>query len=131
PPPAARARSGSPGKASGPCTGVPGFWLGWNPRRRPVASPTRPALRPPAGRLLAMVPNPRLRLPEAEPAAEPAPAPDRLWRDDDVAAFLAVSPRTVARLKHHRGFPKPVKVGRSVRWVPEEIRSWVRRGSRP
>jgi predicted DNA-binding transcriptional regulator AlpA len=49
-----------------------------------------------------------------------------LWTVDDVAAFLAISPRSVWRLANEGQIPTPdLRMGRIVRWKPKTIESWL------
>lgn len=45
-----------------------------------------------------------------------------------VAKLLQVSPRSVWRLRSAREIPEPVKIGGTVRWIAEELESWVASG---
>jgi excisionase family DNA binding protein len=44
---------------------------------------------------------------------------------DQVAERLNLSKRTVNRLISDGVFPRPVKIGRLSRWVPEDIRNFL------
>jgi predicted DNA-binding transcriptional regulator AlpA len=55
----------------------------------------------------------------------PAPPPDRLWTKADLAAFLAVSESTAAKVAQSKGFPRPISISQSKRWRPEEVLAWV------
>ena len=46
----------------------------------------------------------------------------------DLARMLRVSSRTVARLSASGALPKPVRLGRSVRWNCDEIERWKNAG---
>jgi len=48
-----------------------------------------------------------------------------------VAELLAVSPRTVWALTSQGAIPKPVRLGRCVRWLEDEIHAWLRAGCPP
>jgi predicted DNA-binding transcriptional regulator AlpA len=50
---------------------------------------------------------------------------EALWKIGDVADYLAVSPKTVEKMRAEGGFPAAVVFGRNVRWVPAEIRVWA------
>jgi predicted DNA-binding transcriptional regulator AlpA len=50
---------------------------------------------------------------------------------DEVARRLGVSTRTVWRLNSARKLPRPVTLGRSKKWRPEEIGRWVAAGCPP
>ncbi len=66
----------------------------------------------------------RIDGPEAGPGTE-APA---LLSADEVARLLTCSVRTVRRLADAGRMPRPVRLGRLVRWRREGIEQWVRAG---
>lgn len=43
----------------------------------------------------------------------------------EVATILSVSTRTVWRLISREEIPQPIRFGRSVRWRPIDIESWI------
>jgi len=43
----------------------------------------------------------------------------------DVAELLQVSKPMVYRLMNMQGFPKPIKLGVSVRWDMAEVTAWI------
>ena len=45
-----------------------------------------------------------------------------------LAELLSVSVRTAWRLRSAGKLPKPVKIGRSVRWDYQTIRTWIEMG---
>ena len=47
---------------------------------------------------------------------------------DELAEWLKISKRTVWRLKSTGALPKPVKIGRSVRWQRSDISAWLEKG---
>ncbi len=47
---------------------------------------------------------------------------------DRVASLLDVSVRTVWRLRSCGQIPKPVKLGRSIRWNARELSEWIEKG---
>ncbi len=47
---------------------------------------------------------------------------------EELADWLKISKRTVWRLKSAGAIPKPVKIGRSVRWQRNEISAWLEKG---
>ena len=46
-----------------------------------------------------------------------------------VAELLGISERHLHKLNSSGRLPRPVRLGRSVRWCREELASWVRAGS--
>ncbi len=50
---------------------------------------------------------------------------DRLMSPGELADYLAVPLRTVYRWREHRAGPPGIKVGRHVRYVPEDVRAWL------
>lgn len=52
---------------------------------------------------------------------------ERLWNVEEVATFLAVSPTTVRAWQQARRLPF-VKIGGTIRFVPEEVREWLAQG---
>jgi excisionase family DNA binding protein len=49
----------------------------------------------------------------------------------EVSSVLGVSSRTVWRLLSTGKLPEPVRIGGSVRWRADEIRSWIADGCPP
>lgn len=67
----------------------------------------------------------------SDQAGRPGTA-DRLWTLDDVAAFLAVSRRTVQRLARQPGFPPRLVLGHQLhRWDPTAVRAWAATRAEP
>ncbi|MGW4678365.1 helix-turn-helix transcriptional regulator [Micromonospora taraxaci] len=52
-------------------------------------------------------------------------AVDRLWTVEDVSAFLGVPVGTLYQWRHRRFGPRAAKVGRHLRYDPQDVRSWV------
>lgn len=50
---------------------------------------------------------------------------NRLWTVDDVAAFLGVPVATLYQWRYHRMGPQGRKIGRHLRYVPQDVMSWV------
>lgn len=67
----------------------------------------------------------------APPAAEKPkpvePKPD-LMDVNAVAALIGASPRTVRRLADWGRMPRPISLGRMVRWQRSVIEEWIREG---
>ena len=61
------------------------------------------------------------------------PPPDKAGLVDAnrAAELLAVSPRTVWALVSKGAMPKPIRLGRCVRWLEDEIHAWLRAGCPP
>lgn len=51
----------------------------------------------------------------------------QLWDVKQVAAALGVSTKTVYRLRDSGKLPRPLKIGRSVRWRVGDIQKYVRK----
>jgi len=59
----------------------------------------------------------------------PRPAAcDGLVNIERVAELLAVSPEHTRRLNELGSMPRPVRLGRSVRWRISDIREWIAAG---
>jgi predicted DNA-binding transcriptional regulator AlpA len=52
---------------------------------------------------------------------------EKMWSVAAIASFLGVNVRTVWRRVADGELPKPVKVGRSVRWFDSEIAEYQKR----
>lgn len=50
---------------------------------------------------------------------------DRLWSVDDVAYYLGVPVATLYAWRGNSYGPPARRVGRHLRYVPEDVRSWV------
>lgn len=50
---------------------------------------------------------------------------DRLWTAEDVAEYAQLSLGTVRNMTSRGELPKPVRIGRSVRWKPQVIIEWL------
>lgn len=62
--------------------------------------------------------------PSSATAAADAPEP-LLWTAEDVARELRVSLRTIRRLDAEGKLPRPIQIGRAVRWRRLEVLAWV------
>jgi DNA-binding transcriptional MerR regulator len=53
-------------------------------------------------------------------------AKDRLWTPEDVSAYLGGVPVTTLYQWRYKGIgPKSRRVGRHLRYKPEDVRAWV------
>jgi len=52
---------------------------------------------------------------------------ERLWSPNDVSDFLGVPVATLQRWRYLRQGPPTFKVGRHVRYAPEDVRQWLLR----
>lgn len=43
----------------------------------------------------------------------------------EVAALIGVAPRTINELVRRGDFPRPLRVGKIVRWTDKQIADWV------
>jgi excisionase family DNA binding protein len=50
---------------------------------------------------------------------------ERLWKIDEVAAFLGIPPSTLYQWRHRRTGPRSFKVGRHLRYDPADVRAWL------
>jgi predicted DNA-binding transcriptional regulator AlpA len=63
-----------------------------------------------------------------EEASKPAETPSELLDVNAVAALIGASPRTVRRLADWGRMPRPISLGRMVRWQRSVIEEWIRDG---
>lgn len=49
---------------------------------------------------------------------------ERLWGVEDVARYLGVPVNTLYQWRHHGYGPKGRRVGRYIRYDPDEVRKW-------
>lgn len=63
-------------------------------------------------------------------ASQPTPsqAVEPMLLDDDLAAILRCSTRTLARYRAADLIPAPVRIGRQLGWRPQEVRDWMEAG---
>ncbi len=66
--------------------------------------------------------------PPAKEAPKPAESKPELLDVNAVAALLGSSSRTVRRLADWGRMPRPVSLGRMVRWQRSVIEEWIREG---
>jgi hypothetical protein len=65
-------------------------------------------------------------MPMSRPQSAPALTAEPLLSNDDLAAFLNTSRRTVERLRSAGKLSRPdLTIGRMPRWRPETLRRWV------
>lgn len=58
----------------------------------------------------------------------PDQAADRLWTPEDVSSFLGGVPiATLYQWRHKGKGPKSRRVGRHLRYKPEDVRAWIER----
>ncbi len=62
-------------------------------------------------------------MPSEQQGGHPA---DTLWGVQEVAAFLKVPIATVYRWRHLRAGPPGRRVGRHIRYDPDDVRTWFR-----
>lgn len=61
----------------------------------------------------------------------PQPAdPQQLLTAAEVAGLLRIDQRTLRSLRHERAFPRPTRVGRSLRWKRGAVERWIDGGAR-
>ncbi|MBL8800504.1 MAG: helix-turn-helix domain-containing protein [Planctomycetes bacterium] len=61
----------------------------------------------------------------------PRPAdPQQLLTAEEVAKLLRVDQRTLRTMRHERSFPRPTRVGRSLRWRRSAVERWIDGGAR-
>ncbi len=60
---------------------------------------------------------------EARPMSE-----QLLLSQTELARLLDLSSRTISRMNASRKIPRPVRVGRSVRWRRDEVERWIAAG---
>ena len=53
------------------------------------------------------------------------PEPRPLWRAEDVAEYLAVPIKTLYKWRLERQGPPCARIGKHLRYVPEEVVAWV------
>lgn len=56
--------------------------------------------------------------------------PSAMLTANEVAALLRVDVRTLRVMRHERSFPRPTRVGRSLRWRRGAIERWIDGGAR-
>lgn len=69
--------------------------------------------------------RPELLRPHAAPAASPQPAQIRYLTNDEAAAFLRLSPRTLEKQRVIGGGPRFRKFGRRVLYAVADLEAWA------
>ncbi|MCB4209172.1 helix-turn-helix transcriptional regulator [Arthrobacter sp. UM1] len=59
------------------------------------------------------------------PGPQRNPLPPRMLTTDDLAAFLAITPDEVKRMRVTGTGPEYVKLGRRVRYLPRDLYAWL------
>lgn len=54
------------------------------------------------------------------------PEDESLWTPDQLAAFLRLPEKTLRKWRSERTGPTWLKIGRHVRYEPQQIRIWLR-----
>ena len=54
----------------------------------------------------------------------PRTPPEELWTIRETAAFLRIPPGTLYQWRHRRKGPRAAKVGRHLRYNPDDVRAW-------
>jgi excisionase family DNA binding protein len=54
-----------------------------------------------------------------------APQPRPLWTTEDVAGYLAVPVKTLYKWRLEKHGPPCLRVGKHLRYVPEDVVAWV------
>lgn len=52
---------------------------------------------------------------------------EKLWNVKDIAAYAQVHENRVYEFKDSPTFPKPIMLTKQPRWVPDEIKSWMKK----
>jgi predicted DNA-binding transcriptional regulator AlpA len=52
---------------------------------------------------------------------------ERLWTVKDIAAYAQVHENRVYEFKNNPTFPKSVMLTKQPRWVPDEVKSWMKK----
>lgn len=76
--------------------------------------------------------SPNMVMPLSQPAASPPAATNRLAISaDEMAELLGISRAHVWRLHSQGRIPRPVRLGRAVRWDRATIERWLAAGTPP
>jgi|CXWL01.1.fsa_nt_gi predicted DNA-binding transcriptional regulator AlpA len=60
-------------------------------------------------------------------AIEKQAVPDRLWSVDDIADYVGYHENFVYKMKDNPTFPRPVVLGKQPRWIPQEVKDWIKK----
>lgn len=60
---------------------------------------------------------------------EPVQEPQRLWTPQETADYLGVALKTMYVWSHRGEGPRRYKVGRHLRYDPQEVMRWVKDGA--
>lgn len=60
-------------------------------------------------------------------AIEKSNSPDRLWTIEDISVYIGYHINFVYQLKDKPNFPRPIQLGKHPRWLPLEIKDWVKK----
>lgn len=52
---------------------------------------------------------------------------DKLWTIKDIAEYTKFHENRVYEFKNDPTFPKHIKLTKQPRWIPEEVKSWIKR----
>lgn len=53
---------------------------------------------------------------------------EKLWTKADLAVYFSIGLTTLdSEIVSSPTFPKPIKVSKSLRWIPEEVKLWARK----
>jgi len=61
------------------------------------------------------------------PVTDLDPVNDRTWSPEDVSRFLGVPVPTLYQWRHKGLGPKSRRVGRHLRYEPNDVRAWLRK----
>lgn len=51
---------------------------------------------------------------------------DKLWKVNDLAKYMGVSPRTVYQLRKEGKCPPAYKLAKALRWMPSIVKKWIK-----
>lgn len=62
---------------------------------------------------------------ESHPTVAHSDEPPDLWTEDRLAAYTGKKARTIRKWVATGYGPRPVRIGRSLRWRPADVAAWV------